>query len=193
MPSNTDPVAELEASLERLGLDHVDLYIVHWPQGGPTWMWAGMEQARARGLTRSIGVSNYNVEELRSVIDVATARPTVNQVQYSPFRDRRALLAACREAGVVLEAYSTLGTGRHLDDARVVAIAERVGRTPAQVLLRWCVQRDIPVIPKSVHRARIEENARLFDFELSDGDLQELDALDETEATDEAREQRWWR
>jgi 2,5-diketo-D-gluconate reductase A len=192
MPSHTDPVEELERSLERLDLDHVDLYLVHWPQGGPTWMWPGMEQARERGLTRSIGVSNFNVDELDALDAVATSRPVVDQVQYSPFRHRQALLDACRRHDVVLESYSTLGTGRNLRDATVGRIAERLGRTPAQVLLRWCVQRGIPVIPKSVHRERIEENARLFDFALADDEMHELDGLDETDATQLAREQPWW-
>jgi 2,5-diketo-D-gluconate reductase A len=192
MPANTDPVAELELSLERLGLDHVDLYLVHWPQGGATWMWPGMEDARERGLTRSIGVSNFSVEELAAVSAAASTPPAVNQVQYSPFRHRRGLLDACRRHDVVLESYSTLGTGRNLDDPTVAGIAQSTGRTPAQVLLRWCVQRDIPVIPKSVHRERIAENAQLFDFALSGDEMRRLDDLDETDASELAREERWW-
>jgi diketogulonate reductase-like aldo/keto reductase len=93
---------------------------------------------------------------------------------------------------VALEAYSPLGTGRHLGDAGVAQIAERVGRTPAQVLIRWCLQRGTIVIPKSVHRERIEENARVFDFELSDEDMAALDGLDDTGGTDRARERKWW-
>jgi 2,5-diketo-D-gluconate reductase A len=192
MPSHKDPVAELEQSLERLRLDHVDLYLVHWPQDGPTWMWPGMEQARELGLTRSIGVSNYNVAELAALDATTRTPPVVNQVQYGPFRYRRSLHDACERHGIVLEAYSTLGTGRHLDNEQIMGIAKRVGRTPAQVLMRWCVQRGIPVIPKSVHRERIEENAQLFDFELSADDMRDLDALDETETTHLAREEPWW-
>ena len=97
-----------------------------------------------------------------------------------------------RGAQLALEAYSPLGTGRHLSDERVRQIAERVGRTPAQVLLRWCVQRDLVVITKSTHRERIEENAQIFDFTLSDGDMAELDALDETGGTERALERLWW-
>jgi diketogulonate reductase-like aldo/keto reductase len=113
-------------------------------------------------------------------------------VQFSPFEHRRKLLAACEERDVALEAYSPLGTGRHVSDPRVEQIAERVGRTPAQVLLRWCVQRDLVVIPKSTHRDRIEENAQIFDFTLSDEDMAELDALDETGGTERALERLWW-
>ena len=191
-PRHRDPVAEAERSLRRLGVDQVDLYIIHWPQGGPTWAWPGMEQARERGYARSIGVSNFDVEELEQVIGAATSPPVVNQAQFGPFAYRRALLEACERHAVVLEAYSTLGTGRHLSDPTVVQIAKRHGRTPAQVLLRWCVQREIPVIPKSTHRDRIEQNGQIFDFSLSVEDLAELDALDRTQGTDQAQERKWW-
>jgi 2,5-diketo-D-gluconate reductase A len=191
-PANDDPEAEAQRSLERLGVDQVDLYIVHWPQRGPTWAWPGMERAHERGYARSIGVSNFSVGELAEVMSVASIKPVVDQVQFSPFKYRRKLLEACEEQNVALEAYSPLGTGRHLSDERVRAVAERVGRTPAQILLRWCVQRDLIVIPKSTHRERIEENAQIFDFTLSDEDMAALDALDETGGTDVALESKWW-
>jgi 2,5-diketo-D-gluconate reductase A len=173
-------------------VDHVDLYIIHWPQAGPTWAWPGMERAHERGYARSIGVSNFDVEELAQVIGAGSIAPTVNQVQFSPFEHRRALLAACEESHVVLEAYSPLGTGRHLRDRAVEQIANRLQRTPAQVLLRWCVQREIPVIPKSTHRERIEENAQIFDFQLTPEDMATLDTLDRTTGTARARERKWW-
>jgi diketogulonate reductase-like aldo/keto reductase len=191
-PGHTDPVGEAERSLERLGLDFVDLYIIHWPQGGPTWAWPGMEQAREQGLTRSIGVSNFDAGELEQVLAIASSAPVVDQVQFSPYEYRRGLLEACGEHGIALEAYSPLGTGRHLGSETVVEIADRVGRTPAQVLLRWCIQHDVPVIPKSTHRERIAENAGIFDFSLSDEDVARLDALDETGATVRALERKWW-
>ena len=187
-----DPAAEAERSLERLGVDHVDLYIIHWPQGGPTWAWPGMEQAHERGYARSIGVSNFDTDELAQVIEGASVAPVVNQVQFSPFKYRRDLLAACEESGVALEAYSPLGTGRHLRSKDVAEIAERVGRTPAQVLLRWCLERDLPVIPKSTNRDRIEQNGDVFGFAFSDEDIAALDALDETGGTGRALERKWW-
>jgi diketogulonate reductase-like aldo/keto reductase len=191
-PGHSDPAAELEKSLGRLGVDSVDLYIIHWPGQGPTWAWAGMEQARERGHTRSIGVSNFSVEELQEVIEAGAVAPAVNQVQFSPFEYRHGLLEACERSQVVLEAYSPLGTGRHLNHPAVRQIADTLGRTPAQVLLRWCLERAIPVIPKSTHRERIEENAQIFDFELSDEQMAALDELDETGGTERARESKWW-
>ncbi len=184
-PSREDAEAEAERSLERLGVDQVDLYIIHWPQGGPTWAWSGMERALEGGYARSIGVSNFGVSELDEVLSVAETPPVVNQVQFSPFKHRRSLLEACEERGVALEAYSPLGTGRHLSDERVRQIANRAGRTPAQVLLRWAVQRDLVVVAKSTHRERIEENAQIFDFTLPDEDMAALDALDETGGTEQ--------
>jgi diketogulonate reductase-like aldo/keto reductase len=191
-PARNDPAAEAEQSLRRLGVDQVDLYIIHWPQAGPTWAWPGMERARELGYTRSIGVSNFGVGELGEVTAAASIAPAVNQVQFSPFEYRRKLLQACQQHSVALEAYSPLGTGRHLSNETVNRVAQRVGRTPAQVLLRWCLQQDLPVISKSTHRERIEENAQIFDFELSDKDMAELDALDETGGTDRALERKWW-
>jgi diketogulonate reductase-like aldo/keto reductase len=191
-PGHNDPAAEAQRSLQRLGIDQLDLYIVHWPQRGPTWAWPGMEDAVQQGYTRSIGVSNFSVNELDEVMAIATIAPAVNQVQFSPFEYRRALLRTCVERRVVLEAYSPLGTGRHLSHPTVTEIAAQAGRTPAQVLLRWCVQRDTVVIPKSTHRERIEENGQLFDFALSDQDVAALDGLDRTGGTDQAREQKWW-
>jgi diketogulonate reductase-like aldo/keto reductase len=183
LPARKDPEAEAQRSLRRLGLDQVDLYIVHWPQGGPTWAWPAMERAHERGYARSIGVSNYGVSELDELQSVAEIQPVVNQVQFSPFEYRRRLLEACAERNVALEAYSPLGTGRHLSNERVRQVAGRVGRTPAQVLLRWSLQRDLVVIPKSTHRDRIEGNAQIFDFKLSHEDMAALDALDMTGGT----------
>ena len=191
-PGRHDAEQEARRSLERLGLEHVDLYVVHWPEGGATRAWDGMQRAHARGYARSIGVSNYSVAELDEVLAVADVRPVVNQVQFSPFEYRRALLEACEERGVAIEAYSPLGTGRHLGDRRVREIADRLGRTAAQVLIRWCLERDLVVLPKSTHRERIEENAGVYDFSLSEADMASLDALDETGGTDQARERRWW-
>jgi diketogulonate reductase-like aldo/keto reductase len=192
LPSNRDPARALEASLERLGLEYVDLYLVHWPEGGPNWAWPGMEEAHGAGHARSIGVSNFDVAELNSVLGQANVAPVVDQVQISPFSYRRALLAEGEKLGVHFEAYSPLGTGRLLQDPRVGEIARRIGKTAAQVLLRWCIQHDLVVITKSTHRDRIVENSQIFDFELSPAVVAELDALDTTGGTSEAQEHKWW-
>ncbi|MGD0197251.1 MAG: aldo/keto reductase [Solirubrobacteraceae bacterium] len=192
-PVHRDPVGEAQRSLERLGVEQVDLYIIHWPAGGPTWAWPGMEEAQRGGYARSIGVSNFSVSELDELAGVAQVVPVCNQVQFSAFEYRRALAQACADRGIAVVAYSPLGTGRHLESQVVRELAEGVGRTPAQVLLRWCLQRDTVVIPKSVHRERIEENAAIFDFELGDEQMAALDKLDTTGGTAEARASKWWR
>ncbi|MFI5884872.1 aldo/keto reductase [Streptomyces sp. NPDC051554] len=191
-PRGTDPVAQAEASLRRLGLDQVDLYLVHWPAGGPTRAWAGMERAKELGLARSIGVSNYDVSELEAVIAAGTVPPAVNQILFNPPHRRQALLDACARFDVAVEAYSPLGTGRYVDDTTVAGIARRTGRTPAQVLLRWGLQHGLVVVAKSTHRDRIHENAQLYDFTLSAEDMAELDALDRTGGTGRALEAKWW-
>jgi 2,5-diketo-D-gluconate reductase A len=191
-PGRKDPVAEAQQSLRRLGVDRVDLYLVHWPQRGSAWAWPGMERARELGSARSVGVSNFSAGELEEVIAAGTIPPAVNQVQFSSVQYRRALLDACRRRDVALEAYSPLGTGRHLSNETVNRVAQRAGRTPAQVLLRWCLQHGLPVISKSTHRDRIQENAQIFDFALSEEDMAELDALDQTHGTDRALERAWW-
>jgi 2,5-diketo-D-gluconate reductase A len=151
-----------------------------------------MERARDRGYARSIGVSNFDSAELEQLLATASVPPVVDQVQFSPYEYRLGLLDACRRNGVVLEAYSPLGHGRHLESETATRIAERLGRTPAQVLLRWCVERGIPLIAKSAHPDRIAENAQLFDFKLTDQDIAELDALDRTSRTTAALENTWW-
>ena len=192
LPRRSDPVAQAEKSLRRLGVEQIDLYLVHWPQGGPTKAWAGMERARELGLARSIGVSNFSAAELEVVLAGGSLPPAVNQVEFNPQHYRRALLDACTRHDVAVEAYSPLGTGRSLADTTVAKIARQNGRTPAQVLLRWSLQHGLIVIAKSTHRARIHENAQIFGFDLSAEDMAELDALDQTGGTDGAQEYKWW-
>jgi diketogulonate reductase-like aldo/keto reductase len=192
-PGSRDPVAAAEGSLERLGLEQVDLYLVHWPEGGPTWAWPGMERAHELGYARSIGVSNFDGRELEQLLATARVRPVANQVQFSPYEFRKTLLDECEGSGIVLEAYSPLGHGRHLGSEVVARIAARIARTPAQVLLRWCIERKIPVIPKSSRRERIAENGELFDFTLTADEIAELDGLDRSGDTGRALEHKWWR
>jgi 2,5-diketo-D-gluconate reductase A len=184
-PRDPDPERACEDSLRRLGLDYVDLYLWHWPSGGPTRHWPAFERIAGRGLARAVGVSNFSADQLARLTG-AEVPPTVNQVEFSPFQFRRALLEACEDSGVVLEAYSPLTRGRDLTNRVITGIAERHRRTPAQVVLRWAVQRAIPVIPKSANRDRIAENARVFDLELSGDEMAALDGLDRTGGTADA-------
>jgi diketogulonate reductase-like aldo/keto reductase len=170
-----------EASLERLGLDHVDLYLLHWPHERRLESWRVLEQLNAEGLARSIGVSNFLVRHLDELLAHASVPPAVNQIELSPFlyRTRGDTLRRCAEVGIVVEAYSPLTKGRRLDDATVRAIADEVERTPAQVLIRWSLEKGFVVLPRSSNVARIAENAAVFDFALDDGQMARLDALDE--------------
>ena len=187
-PPHTDADRQLAKSLERLGLEYVDLYLIHWPLPfGNTHVWRQLESLREQGLAREIGVSNFGVERLQKLIRRARRPPAVDQVQFSPFSYRRGVLEYCAEQGIVFEAYSPLERGRGVRDPTVVAVAERLERTPAQVLLRWAIQHGAVVIPKSSRRERIVSNAQVFDFELTDGDMRLLDALDRTGGSSRAR------
>jgi diketogulonate reductase-like aldo/keto reductase len=187
-PFRRSPSTELARSLERLQLEFVDLYLIHWPLPvRATRAWTELERLRERGYARAIGVSNYGSEPLSRLVEHASIRPAVNQVQFSPFRFRRRLLDACECNGVVLEAYSPLERGRKLDHPAIVEIARRLERTSAQVMLRWAIQRDAVVIAKSSQAERIRSNARIFDFALSAQDMSTLDALDQTNGSGRAR------
>jgi 2,5-diketo-D-gluconate reductase A len=151
-----------------------------------------MEQAHRLGYTRSIGVSNFSVTELEQVCAIASTAPVANQINLNPFNYRRELVGENRRRNVVTEAYSPLGTGRHLSNPKVLAIAERVGRSPSQVLIRWGLQHDFVVLAKSTHRERIAENAGALRFTLSDSEMAELDQLDAGSRPGEALERKWW-
>jgi diketogulonate reductase-like aldo/keto reductase len=181
-----------DASLERLGLDAVDLYLLHWPHERRLESWRVLEQLHAEGLARSIGISNFLVRHLEELLARASVPPAVNQIELSPFlyRSREDTLRRCAEEGVVVEAYSPLTKGRRLDDSTVASIAAEVGRTPAQVLIRWSLQKGFVVLPRSSNAGRIAENAAVFDFTLDDAQIGALDALDEglTTGWDPARQ-----
>jgi diketogulonate reductase-like aldo/keto reductase len=185
-PRSDDPDHELTASLRRLGFDYVDLYLVHWPAGEPTRFWSRFERFAEQGLARAVGISNYSATQLAELMRHTDVPPAVNQIEFNPFVYRRRLLDACRDAGVVVEAYSPLMRGHDLDDRQILRVAGQHGRTPAQVVLRWAVQRGTVVIPKSRNRDRIRSNAQIFDFALDDDDLAALDRLDRTGGTERA-------
>lgn len=169
-----------DASLERLGLDYVDLYLIHWPvPEGRRESWRALEAIADSGRARTIGVSNYTERHLTELLGHARIPPAVNQVEVHPFLPQRSLRAFCADHGIAVAAYSPLTKGRRLDDETLVDLAREVGRTPAQVLLRWGLQQGMAVLPKSSHPSRIEQNARLFDFDLSTSLLERLDGLED--------------
>jgi len=188
MPVRPNPARELARSLERLGLDYVDLYLVHWPMPFAVARgWKAFEELRTNGLARAIGVSNFGTERLGHLLAVAERPPAVNQVQFSPVHYRAALLDYCNAHDIAFEAYSPLDHGRAVTHPVIVEIAARLGRDPAQVTLRWAIQHGAIVIPKSTHRDRIRSNAAIFDFELSPPDMAAIDALDTSRGTGKAR------
>lgn len=167
-------------SLRRLGLEYLDLYLLHWPVSGQ-WpaSWRVLEDLLAAGKVRAIGVSNFMVRHLEQLLAMDAQRLQVNQIELSPFLQQREVCALCKAAGIALEAYSPLTKGQRLQHPVVLEVARRVARSPAQVLLRWGPQHDFIILPKSVQPARIAENAALFDFTLDDVSMRELDALEE--------------
>ncbi len=168
-----------DQSLARLGLEQLDLYLVHWPAPGRRDTWRAMERLLADGKVRAIGVSNYTIRHLEELLADCQVAPAVNQVELSPFLRQRALVDFCRAHAIQVEAYGPLVRGHRLDDPAVVRVAARHDRTPAQVLIRWGIQHDLVTIPKSARPERIRENADVFGFSLDAEDLAALDGLDE--------------
>jgi 2,5-diketo-D-gluconate reductase A len=174
-------------TLAALGFDYVDLFLIHWPlptrYGGDfVSTWRTLEEFKSDGRAHSIGVSNFNVAHLQRLARDTDTTPAVNQVEAHPYFSNDAVRTYGREHGIVTEAWAPIARGTVVDDPDVTRIAQTVGRSPAQVVLRWHIQRGDVVFPKSVTVQRIEENFALFDFELSDADIEALDALDRGEA-----------
>ncbi len=167
-----------DATMERIGLDRLDLYLIHWPvpsQDLYVESWRALNQLKAEGRVRSVGVSNFQQDHLQRLLDETGVVPVLNQVELHPYLQQRELRAFHDQHGIVTQAWSPLGRGKVLDDPVVVDLAARLGRTPAQVILRWHLQHGILTIPKSSSPERISSNLDIFDFEL---DIPQLDALD---------------
>jgi 2,5-diketo-D-gluconate reductase A len=172
--------AAFERSLERLGVDFVDLYLIHQPLGDYYSFWRAMEQIQADGLARAIGVSNFHPDRLVDLIEHNEVIPAVNQIETHPFFQRHDDLEVMRDRGVQMEAWGGFAEGRNnlFLDPTLTAIGEAHDRSVAQVVLRWLVQRDIVVIPKSVRRDRMDQNLDLFDFSLTDEEIDLISAMD---------------
>lgn len=174
-----------DVSLEKLGLDYVDLYLIHWPT--PQFdeyvdTYKALEKLYQDGRTKAIGVCNFDIEHLQRLMDECEVMPTVNQVECHPYLQQKELKAFCAENGILVEAYSPLMNGTQvLEDPVIQEIAKQHDKTPAQVILRWHLQSDVVVIPKTVTPSRMDENLNVFDFELSDADMDKIAKLDRNE------------
>jgi 2,5-diketo-D-gluconate reductase A len=182
-----DALRAFDQTLADLGFDVLDLFLVHWPL--PTIdvdyveTWKAMEEIYAGGRCRAVGVSNFNPHHLRRLFAETDVRPAVNQIEVHPYLANDEVRAFDAEHEIVTEAWSPIAQGKVLDDPAVTAVAETLGRTPAQVVLRWHVQRGDVVFPKSVTRERVEQNFALFDFELDEGQMATISGLDRGERT----------
>ena len=178
-----NPERALDTSLRKLKFDYVDLYLIHYPVRERRQSWGALQALRAQGKARSIGVSNFTVAHLSELLAEGETVPAVNQVEFHPYLYQKALLSFCRNRGIVIEAYSPLTHGERLKDPKLVAIAKRYSsaatQSTAQILIRWGLQHQLAVIPKSSSRRRILENADVFDFEISPEDMQLLDSFNE--------------
>jgi 2,5-diketo-D-gluconate reductase A len=179
-------LAAFDGTLEALGFDYLDLFLIHWPL--PTVSdyvetWKAMQELYESGRIKAIGVSNFQAAHLQRLFDETSIVPAVNQIEVHPYLAQDTLRAFDTAHGIATEAWSPIAQGKVLDDEVIVAIAEKVGKTPAQVTLRWHIQRGDIVFPKSVTRSRVEENFDIFDFELADDDIQSITELDRNERT----------
>jgi 2,5-diketo-D-gluconate reductase A len=176
----------LSASLERLEMDYVDLYLIHWPVPAHdkyVETWKAFIDARAEGLARSIGVSNFQPTHLERIIRETGETPAINQIELHPYFQQRGVRREHEELGIITEAWSPLAQGKVLDDATIVEIAKAHAKTPGQIVIRWHLQLGNVVIPKSVTTRRIEENFNVFDFELSAAEMQAIEELDAGDRT----------
>ena len=179
-----EAIEACEKSLARLGCDYIDLYLIHWPlKGKRNDSWRALIELQKKGLCRSIGVSNFTIDNLKELEDKFEVIPAANQVEFHPYHYQKELLEYCNSKNIIIEAYSPLVHAKRMDEERLVAISEEMGKTPAQILIRWAMQRGMVVLPKSVNESRIIENFAVFDFEISDSLMKRLDDLDERYVT----------
>ena len=182
-----DARRSLDESLSRLGLDRVDLFLIHWPlptryDGDYVTTWRTMAEFVEDGRATSVGVSNFQPDHLDRIVSETGVVPVLNQVEVHPFFGNEDVRAACARRDIAVEAWAPIAQGKVVDDETITGVADRLGRTPAQVALRWHIQRGDIVFPKTVTPERMRENFDIFDFELSDDDMSAITALDRGEA-----------
>ena len=169
-----------DASLKKMNLEYVDLYLIHWPKkGSQLEIWRALERIQKEGRSRSIGVSNFAPKHLKELLVKGRERPVVNQIELSPFLQQETIYSFCRKENIHLTGYCPLARGKNFDNIQLFQIAKEMEKTAAQVMIRWAVQRGHTVIPKSVHPERIQENANVFDFNLNKEQMKILDGLEQ--------------
>lgn len=171
-----------ETSLKELDLEYIDLYLIHWPvKNKYLETWRALERLYDEKLVRAIGVSNFNIHHFEDIAAHGNEKPVINQIELHPRLAQEELRQYCHGQNIAVEAWSPIGRGRLLDEPTINHIADKHGKTPAQIILRWHLQNDVIIIPKSVREERIKENADLFDFELSLYDMNEINSLNKNE------------
>ena len=169
-----------DACLRKMSLDYIDLYLIHWPASGPRIeTWKALEQIKKNGLCKSIGVSNYAPHHLEEIMKLSGEKPVVNQIELNPFLQQQKIAEFCNKEGIHLTGYCPLARGRRFDDPELSRISRETGKSPAQVMIRWALERGQTVIPKSSRPLRIEKNAEVFDFSLNEGQMRTLNGLDQ--------------
>ncbi len=168
-----------DESLQKLGTDYVDLYLIHWPKEQNVQTWQALETLYKEGRAKAIGVSNFKEHHLDEILQEADITPMVNQVEYHPLFQQKTLKEYCGRLGIKLQAYSPLMRGEALKPALIQKLADKYNKTPSQIVLRWDIQSGVIPIPKSAHTARMRENISVFDFTLDEADMAQIAALDE--------------